>query len=185
MSDPVLVSNFPYIYFTCDRDPTSDEPVLDSSGLSGSGGYFFWWNQTTNNFFFCTNAVNTDYLWQNITTSSNILTILDSSGWDINTSRSSSFRGSPEFNTSYTPSATNDTSVTVIVDLTSTLLTPGTVELQVNSGSGYTTKGESSISGISATIIGTINYIVPANSSYKLINSSGTASIVSIDELTM
>lgn len=185
MSDPVLVSNFPFIYFTCDRDPTANEPVLDSSGLSGSGGYFFWWNQTTNNFFYCINAVTSNYLWQEVATVSNVLSVISSSGWKINTSRSYSQRSSPAFNTVYTPNATNDVTVSCIVNVTSTLVTPGTVLFEINGGSGFITTGEASASGIAASIFSTITQIIPANSQYKLVNSSGTASIISIYELTM
>lgn len=185
MADPVLVSDFPYIYFTCNRDPTSNEPVLDATGLSGSGGYFFWWNQTTNNFFMCINAVTSDYLWQQITTSANILSNIDSAGWNVNTARSYSLMSSPAFNTSYKPSTTNDTMVSAVVSCTSTLITPGTVLFEVNAGSGFSTIGEFSTSGIAASLFGTITCLVPANSSYQLVNSSGTASIISLNEVQL
>lgn len=184
MSDPVLVNDYgnAFLYYTCDRDPTSSEP-LTYNGYSNL--LMYWWNTTSGDIFQCVNNTSSSMIWQKICSSSNILSLISNSGWNINTSRSYSLRSSPSFSTSYTPSITNDTTVIAVLSLTSTLLTSATVEFQVNSGSGYITIGESSISGLAATNIQTITCFVPANSEYQLINSSGTASIVSLNELIM
>jgi hypothetical protein len=126
-----------------------------------------------------------DCTFQEIATSVNVLSVLNNAGWNLNTSRSYSLRSSPAFSTAYTPSVTNDTLVCAIVSVTSTVLTAGTVLFQVNSGSGFVTICEASITGLAATNIQTITCLVPANASYQLVNSSGTASIVSLNELQL
>lgn len=123
--------------------------------------------------------------FNNVIFNANILTSIASSGWNINTSRSYIQRSSPAFNTSYTPNTTNDVMVSCVINVTSTLLTPGTVLFEINPGSGFVTIGEASASGVAASIFQTITHLIPANSQYKLVNSSGTASIISIYELTM
>ena len=122
-----------------------------------------------------------DCTFQEIATSANVLSVLNNVGWNLNTSRSYSLRSSPAFSTYYTPSVTNDTLVCAIVSVTSTVLTAGTVLFQVNSE----TVGEASITGLAATNIQTITSLVPANAEYQLINSSGTASIISINEVQL
>lgn len=181
LTDP-SISPYPYLYFTNDRDPTSTEPVY----IGYPDFIYFWYNTTSKGFFACTdNAANGSLVWEKIVTSGNISSIIMSNGWKINTSRSYSLRSSPAFNTSYLPSATNDTMVSAIVSLTSTLLTAGTVQFQIDTGSGFTTIGQSSISGIAANNTETITCLVPLNSHYKLINSSGSASITSINEIQL
>lgn len=183
MSNPALVTDYgqTYIYYTCDRNPTSNEPLV-FSGYSNM--LIFWWNQTTNTVWQCVNNTANAMVWNEIADSASILSILSSVGWKINTARSYSQRSSPSFNTSYTPSSTNDTQVVITVSLTSTVLTAAQVNVQVNSGASYVTIAEEGLSGLAATNIRSISLIVPANSSYQLVNSSGSASIVSIMELT-
>lgn len=171
-------------YFSCDRDPTSSEPEVNAIPFP-STWLTLWWNQTSENLFYCNDPTQSTLVWHEIVNPSNISSIISSNGWNLNKARSYSQISSPAFNTSYTPSATNDFMVNCIVNVTSTLVTPGTVLFQINDGSGYVTRGEASVSGIAASIFQTITCLVPANSSYQLLNSSGTATIVSLNELTM
>lgn len=184
MSDPVLVGEYgnAFIYYTCDRDPTSSEPLI-YNGYSDL--LLLWWNQTTNSLFWLVNDTANSLIWEEQVFTSSLPSILSSLGWSINTNRSYSSRGSPAFNTSYTPSSTNDTMVSAIVNCVSTLVTPGTVLFQVNTGSGFITIGEFSISGVAASNFGTITCLVPADSQYKLLNSSGTATIISLNEISL
>ena len=177
MSDPVL-QGYPFYYFTCDRDPTASEPLVFND-YSDFG--FFWWNTISNDFFRCVDDTEDALVWNKTVTDVNILNVIKSQGWNINTSRSYSLRSSPAFNTPYTPSLTNDTLVVAVVSLASTILTAGTVLFQVDN----VTISEASISGLAATEGSSMTCLVPANSSYQLVNSSGTSSIVSLNEISM
>jgi hypothetical protein len=182
LSDPTMSPYSPeFFYYLCDRDPTNNEPDC-------YGGYdgliYFWWNTTTLDLFICTNNMdNTNLSWEKWTTSNNILTILAQT-WGLNTSRGYVQRSSPAFSTSYTPSTTNDTQVIATVSLTSTLLATAQVNVQVNTGSGFVTIAENSLSGVAATTIRSVTFTVPANASYQLVSVSGTASITQVMELT-
>lgn len=179
MSDPTL-SPYPFYYYTCDRDPTASEPLIFNNY---PGFMFFWWNTTSNDIFINIVSTTDSMVWEKYATSSNIESVLLNAGWNLNTSRSYSLRSSPAFNTSYSPSSTNDCYVICVVSVTSTLLTPGTVLFQSNDSGSFLTIGEASVSGVAASSSQTISCIIPANKSYKLLNSSGTASIISINEL--
>lgn len=180
LDDPVI-SPYPFIYFTCDRDPTATESTY--SGYPGL--IYFWYNTTSTNVFCCTNSATAGALvWQEIAMPQNILAMLNTAGWNIDTARSYVQRSSPTFSTSYSPSATNDTQVLATISLTSTILTSAQVNIQINPGSGFVTLCEESLSGLAATSIRSVNFTVPAGSSYQLVNSSGTASITQIMELS-
>jgi hypothetical protein len=183
MSDPVYQGTNQG-YFTCDRDPTTSEPVIDSIPFP-SPWLIYWWNQTSNNIFQCVDLTASAMIWQQIATTNNIFSIINILGWEINTSRNYSLRSSPAFATSYQPSVTNDTQVSAVISLTSTLITAATVDLQVDTGGGFSTISQISVSGLSATAIHTITCLVPANAHYKLIQVSGTSSIVSINEIQL
>src|SRR5690348_11898641 len=164
----------------------------DSTLVLGQGGIIYKYDiivdSTTGNEYIITgwSAYDSDTqtytgcTFQQFTTNDTILPILSASGWQINTTRGYVPRSSPAFNTSYTPSATNDTQVIAVISLTSTLLLAAQVNIQVDSGSGFLTISEESLSGIAATSIRTVTITVPAGSSYKLVNTTGTVSIVSI-----
>jgi hypothetical protein len=180
VDDPVL-SPYPFIYFTCDRDPTPSESTY--SGYPGL--IYFWYNTTSTNLFCCTDCSTAGALaWQEIVMPQNILGVLNNAGWDINTARSYVQRSSPAFSTSYAPSVTNDTQVVVILSLTSTILTASQVNIQIDSGSGFVTTAEESLSGLEALSTRSVTFTVPADANYQLVNSSGTASIIQIMELT-
>ena len=205
MSDPVL-SSYPYYYYTCDRDPTSSEPLI-FSGYSLFG--FYWWNTISNDFFVCLNDTANSLVWQKIVSSTNISSYLSgiptspvsilnggtgattaqnalaNLGLKIGSNRSYSTRSSPAFSTPYTPSSTNDCFVMAVVNVVSTLVTPGTVLFQINDTGSYLTRGEASVSGVAASQFQTISAIVPVGKSYQLTNTSGTASIASINEISL
>jgi hypothetical protein len=113
----------------------------------------------------------------------NLLSTIEDKGWETNTARSWQSVSSPAFSTPRSPNSTNDTKVLAIVSLTSTLVIAAEVDAQIDSGSGYVTRATESLSGLAATTKRTLEFTVPANSSYQLI-SSGTASIISVSELT-
>jgi hypothetical protein len=180
MDDPVL-SPYPFIYFTCDRDPLPTDTTY--SGYAGL--IYFWYNTTSTNLFCCTDCSTAGALvWQEIAMPQNILSMLSGAGWQINTSRNYVQRTSPAFSTPYIPSTTNDTQVIVVVTLTSTLLTTAEVNIQVNTGLGYTIVAESSVSGVAATNVYSMTFTVPANASYQVATVSGSTSITQIMELT-
>jgi hypothetical protein len=185
MQDDPSLSPYSFYYFTDDRDPTSDEPDVF---YGYPGLIYFWWNTTTLDFFICTNSADSPdgsgLGWEKFATSRTVLEILAAAGWGLNTSRDYAQRSSPAFSTSYTPSATNDTQVIATVSLTSTLLTASEVQVQVNTGSGFVTVAEQSVTGVDATSIYPVTFTVPTSASYQLVSVSGTASIVQIMELS-
>lgn len=110
----------------------------------------------------------------------NILATLNSQGWNVNTSRSYANAGIG-FSSVRSPSSTNDVMVVASISLTSTLLTAATVQFQV-AGSVMT---EVSLGGLAATATQTATFIVPAGSSYELVNTSGTAAITYLKEVSL
>lgn len=180
-----------FLNYVATRDPTVDEPLLPYHGYNFLP---FWWQTvnsmddwatyTTSDFWLCVDNADEAMVWWRIVFDSNLLQILNEKGWQLNTARSYSNVSTPAFNTVYSPSSTNDTHVTAIVQLASTLLGSSTIQAQIDSGSGYVTRAEAGVSGVAATNIQTLSFICPANASYKLIASGGTTSIISINQLT-
>lgn len=185
MANPVLVTNCTYIYFTCDRDPTGTEPIVSAVGIP-SNWLFYWWNTITNDVFSCQNGSATPLVWWKHITSLNLASSVSSTlGWKINSSRSYS-SVSLAFATARTPSATNDTLVIASLQANVALLQTSTMNVQIDSGSGFTTISTLTFTGVVSTKTDTVSFIVPANAQYKLL-SSGTATntITSIFELSL
>lgn len=67
MSDPILVQQFFFPYFSCDRNPTSSEPVVTAN----TGGYsflFFWYNTTDQTVWYNTQNIEDDMKWDELGT---------------------------------------------------------------------------------------------------------------------
>lgn len=181
-----------FLNYVCIRDPTADEPLLPYHDYPWLP---FWWQTanstdswatyTTSDFWLCVDNAPAAMVWWRMVFDSNITSVLNSVGWEINTSRSYSARTSAAFGTSYTPSASNDTQVIASVKLSSTVLLASTVDIQVDTGSGFTTILELSVSGLAATMTQSATFIVPAGASYKLVQSVGGSSIIYINELSL
>lgn len=106
-------------------------------------------------------------------------------GININSTRNYS-SVSLAFNTSRTPNATNDVLVICSLREIVTVLQSSTINIQVDTGSGFTTIETFAISGVAADITTGFSFVVPMNCSYKIISSgTGTNSISSIYELTL
>lgn len=133
---------------------------------------------------FDNNATYTGVQWVQVCDSGTFQAVSNQAGWNVNTSRSYFTRTSPAFDTVYTPNASNDTQVTAVLILSSTSSTLAQVDVQIDYGSGFITVIQESLSGIDATIVRSITFMVQANSSYKLVPVSGTTSITQIMELT-
>jgi hypothetical protein len=180
-----------FLNYVCTRNPTASEPALPYSNYPWLP---FWWQTanssdswttyTTSDFWLCVNNTMDSMVWWRMVFDANILSVLNGQGWGINTSRSYSQRVSPAFNTAYTPSATNDTTVIITLGLVDTLLTPCSVNMQVNTGAGYVTIATAGLSGVAATETTPVTIVVPAGASYKIISVSGSPTINSIFELT-
>jgi|SRR5882757_2312555 len=188
--DPGFDVFFNYI---CTRDPTASESTLPYLGYPWLP---LWWQTaasvddfstfTTENFWLCVDGTADAMVWWKMVFDANILSVLDTQGWKLNTSRSYAPRSSPAFATSYTPSVTNDIQVLATLSLSSTLLTSAMIDIQIDNGTGFITIASGSLSGLAATDAKCFSFIVPANSTYKIISASGSSnSITSIYELTL
>jgi hypothetical protein len=175
MTNPTL--DLSWNGWTCNRPPMASEP--NPTGYFSYGDRFL--DQTTGIFYFQKTYsptlgqdgdtyTNDDLTWAPIY-------VL---GAQTNTSRSYTAVSSPAFNSPRTPSTTNDTSVVLTCSLTSTLLTPASVTIQVDG----TTIGTLSFSGVAAANTQSTSFIVPIGSAYKFVQTSGVSSIVSLYELT-
>lgn len=74
MSSPVFVSNNPYTYFTCDRNPTPTEPDVTSIGIP-SDWIVHWWNTTSMDLFQLQNRTAGSLIWQKIVTNANFSSV--------------------------------------------------------------------------------------------------------------
>lgn len=115
------------------------------------------------------------------TTQSNINGILSSSGYVPYTAWTQS-SVSLAFGTSRTPSATQNTTVAVSINQSSILATAAIAKAQVNISGTFTDFAFTSLSGLITTQTNSMTFDVPKNTSYKLVNVSGTNSIISIFE---
>jgi hypothetical protein len=184
-STPTLISGFGALYYLCDRPPTSIEPdcYTDLSDFS------YWWvDQIGDQLYWCVDNTSNAMIWLTIANQTNILSMLDGQGWEVNTSRAYVPTASPAFSTVYTPSATNDTTVVAVVLIDNSSLTSPNISAQVNSGGGYTTIAAAAMSGagIAGTSTQTLTFTVPAGASYQLIdtNAGPTDAIISINQLS-
>jgi hypothetical protein len=176
MSDPnLLIVQDPWIWFvSANLDPTANEPVVDSSGISGDPNWFApWWNQATNNFFVCTDATPSAIVWKRLVT------------FDIDRTYTSH---SLSFSTPRVPDINRETIVIVSIHMVNTVLTNTTVTVQVDdAGNGtFNTIATVAMSGLAASTTETVTFHVPARSQYQFVQSgSGTSTIVSINELPL
>lgn len=67
MSDPVLAGdgNNPFLYYTCDRDPTATEPDVDPAVIS-AGYMFFWKNTDTGDLFSHASGFSGSMIWKKL-----------------------------------------------------------------------------------------------------------------------
>ena len=175
LDDPTL-SPYPFIYFTCDRDPLPTESTYSEY----PGLIYFWYNTVSNNVFCCANCQTTDSLdWQLMAMPQNILDMINTLGWQINTASSLNSAGIG-FGTVRTPSSTNYTFVYATIGLSSTILTPSTVNINIAGN----TIGQLSLSGLTATESAFAGFPVPSNASYELIVASGSPTLIYLKELS-
>lgn len=172
MSQPVLDQTT--WGWTCDRDPTSTEP--NDTGILQYGN--LWRNSTNNNLWFCLDSGdynNNDLVW-------GFLDKIVPNVPDI----SYSVRSSPSFGTSYSPSATNNVFVLATVNIQTTILQTGTINVQVDSGSGFSTISTIEKNSVLSNDTHTLSFIVPAGSTYQIIKSgTGTNTLNGIVELIL
>ena len=178
LDDPTFSESFIYFYDT--RAPNSSDDDYINTIPFGTDFLVFWWDQSVNDLYQLTNWGNTQLVWQKLVTNLNILDIISTVGWQINTNRAYTQRTSPIFSTSYTPSTTNDTFVIASFGLSDTLLSPVSLTVAV----GGVTIATVGLAGITATETGVISFQVPANSTYEFTVVSGSPTIVSVYELS-
>ena len=186
MSDPVLVSAYGnvFIYYTCDRDPTSSEPLV-YSGYSDL--LLLWWNQNTNSLFWCVDNTADEMVWIEQINSNNLTSQLSELGIEASVPRSRTQRTSPAFSTSYRPSLTNDVEVNLTLNFNSGLLSLSSeVDIQISADNSNWVTIFSILKplSIATNVNDCYTFTVPIESYYKIVQVTGSvASIVSIYEL--
>lgn len=194
MSDPVITNyGGAFIYYTCDRNPTNDEPLVYNNYLDL---LLLWWNTTDSTLFWCLNNSSEEMDWQQIITSEtaaevilnpeNLGLLKTALGYQIDTPRSYSERSTPSFDTNYTPSATNDTFVIATVNIALSILQSSSVVAQVDIGSGFVTIATAASGSVAINNTSSLSFIVPAGATYKLLSSgTGTNTLNGIMELSL
>jgi hypothetical protein len=184
--------------WNCQEAPSSTI-VLGQGGTLYVGDRII--NTETNFQYRCVNVGpfdgNTTYTgceFTEITDASSFAIVAASIGWAVNTTRGYTQRNSPAFNTSYTPSTTNDTKVIVNFSMTYLLGSLTTVNGELNSGNGFQIIVVKQLSFGLSSVLGSITQgdsfelYVPAGCSYQIsqvANGGGSNSLVSIWELSM
>jgi hypothetical protein len=126
-------------------------------------------------------------VWNRIVTDANILTVLDSAGWEINTSRGYVDESGWGFNTTRLPSITNDTAISFSATFTNTLLTTCTLNFQISADNiTYVTIATlANLTEAVNSITLSANPTVPAGYYYRLATSgSGTITLINLQELS-
>jgi hypothetical protein len=167
----------------CTREPVSDETGQLMPNTDYVQGNIFW-VQFGDRFWCCVDS--NDVAALKFVEVSAIGLAPD--GWSINSERSYSTRSTPEFDTSYTPSSINDTHVIAIVKSSLSVLENTQIDFQIDFGDGFVV-----IATIANDIglavpghTGSFSVIVPANKSYKIIESgTGTNTLIGIKELSL
>jgi hypothetical protein len=78
MSNPVVnIYGSAFIYYTCDRDPTNNEPMV-YNGYSNL--LLFWWNTVNNKLFWCIDTTSNSMVWINQINSNNLSSSLSALG---------------------------------------------------------------------------------------------------------
>jgi hypothetical protein len=193
MGNPVLMTGYGAFYYLCDRDPTSTElDVLDPAN-AGVGVYvnipdfkYYWFNTISNEIFWCTDNSFNAMIWHKMADNLNIDSILSSSSWKLNSSRSYVERSTPAFNTNYTPSVTNDTFVLATVNIVLSILQSSTITAEIDTGSGFVTVATAANDAVAINNTSTLSFIVPAGATYKIVSAgTGTNTLNSIMELSL
>ena len=173
-ADPELSSNTSlFLVFDSANNPTATEPNVNAIGIPQDWLYS-WYNHTTKDVYDYKGGANGAYRWDLRITPENIANYVNIGS--LNTLRNYSSI-SLALDTSRIPSATRDVLVIVNISQTSTLLTAATANVQIDTGSGFTTICSPSISGLAATQINTCTFIVPKGASYQVVVASGNNSI--------
>jgi hypothetical protein len=182
LDSPVLISDYPYLYYVYAADPLPTS-TIDFYGYENF--MFFWWNTVTNDVFYCIDDTEGALVWVKIAAPQNILAMINSQGWGINTPRAYTLIVLA-LNTPRTPSSSLDTFVACTVNSVLTLLQSSTITAQVNTGAGYFTIATFANSGIAINATSSLSFMVPAAASYKIVvTGTGTNTITSLMELTM
>ncbi len=171
---PEFVNYSSYIYFEDNRDPTADEPDVDSIGIPPTW-QFYWVNMETGDWFFPFSREPDSRTWLKVVNSSNIAEMIPESTWSIASA-------SVAFNSPRTPSSTENVSVVASFSQTSTLLASSVVQVQLKLGEKWAVIGTVSLSGLVTTQTNSITFDVPKGVEYRYISVSGSNSVVSTVE---
>lgn len=186
MSDPIIAPyGGAFIYYTCDRNPTSSEPLVYNNIPDL---LLFWWNTVTDSLFWCTDNTSNAMVWQQDITLTNLPAILTSLGFYPSVARTRTQRSTPEFSTSYRPSTTSDIEVNITLNFTALVSLNSQVNIQTSpDNSVWTTLFPVvRVLALATNFNDAFTFTVPIGSYYRIVQQTGTASsIVSIYELTV
>jgi hypothetical protein len=175
MSDPTVTA-VSFYEFNCDRNPTSNEPVVDAQGLYTPDleyqNLVFWFNQTTNQLFMGTNLLPENLVWQKIKSP---------------VSRSYFFISAPAFNDIYQPSFTDDVVVVANITFSSTESINSQVDFKISEdGSTWSTIDSIQVNTNASTFSRSFNIVVPVGQYYSIVQTTGSvASINFINQITV
>lgn len=177
---PILETNYWVGYYRDTVDPTATES--DPPVYTGLPNFLeFWWNQSSGDVFMCPDNTLNAMRWDKIITSNNLSSQLNSLGFSLPSSQSYT-DVSLAFSTNRTPSTTKNTFVVVNVSQTSVLLGSATVNVLV----GGTQIASAGLSGVAATQINSISFMVAPTDVYQITQTvtgiGASNSIVSIKE---
>lgn len=177
---PTLDTSYWVGYYRDTRDPTATES--DPPVYTGIPNFLeFWWNQSSGDVFLCPDNTLNAMRWDKIVTSANLTDSLNNLGFSAPSSQSYT-NVSLAFSTNRTPSNTKNTFVVVNISQTSVLLGSATVNVLV----GGTQIASAGLSGVAATQVNSISFMVAPTVAYQLTQSAtgigASNSIVSIKE---
>lgn len=181
------------INYVSTRDPTVVEPLVYNGypflplGWQTVTTSDLWATYITTAFWLCVNNTPSAMVWWRMVFDANILSVLNTVGWNINTSRNYKASGI-SLNSSRQPSLMNDTKVVASIKQVNTLLTSTYLTAEVSpDNSTWSTVGSIGVdNGAILSYTTMINFECPAGYYYRMIGSgSGRFTLASCNELAM